>query len=50
MKKYENFNRRIKMEWVLVQEILIFENFKMGQLRNESQETAALLKVCPQAT
>ena len=28
MNKYENFDRRIKMEWVFVQEILIFQNFK----------------------
>ena len=30
MEKYKNFEHRIKMEWALVQEILIFENFNMG--------------------
>ena len=29
-KKYENFERKIKIEWALVQEILIFENLKIG--------------------
>ena len=29
MKKYENFERRIKVDWALVLEILFFENFKM---------------------
>ena len=45
MKKYENFKRRIKMEWV--QEILYLKNSKWNNmLWDESQEVAELLRVC----